>query len=139
VALNSMLWIDRDTQTAKPGGDGGAYLLGDPKNPNAFPINSGQTLERLATARLQSQGNASPTQQQIDEAGKQLRADLKAAGVTSLSTYVPFEVVCEELCGMGHATMRGTLIVVSPRQYTNFIYHNEPPTTQPVRTIASSK
>ncbi len=138
VELTSMIWIDRDTQTAKAGGDNNAYILGDPKNPTAFPISTGQTLERLATARLQSQNIASPTQQQIDDAGKQLKADLKAAGVTSLSTYVPFEVVCEELCGMGHATMRGTMIVVSPRQYTNFIYHNEPPTTQPVRTIASS-
>jgi cytochrome c oxidase subunit 2 len=138
VAINSMLWIDRDTQTAKAGGDNGAYLLGDPKNPTATPIFSGQTLGQLAGARLAAQNVASPTPQQIEEAGKQLRTDLKAAGVTSLSTYVPFEVVCEELCGMGHGTMRGVLIVVSPRQYTNFIYHNEPPTTQPVRTIASS-
>ncbi len=138
VGPDTMIWIDRDTQGAKPGGDNGAYTFGDPKNPNAFPITTGQTLERLATARLQSQNNAQPTQQQIDEAGKQLKADLKANGVTHLSTYVPFEVVCEELCGMGHATMRGTMIVVSPRQFTNFIYKNEPPTTQPVRTIASS-
>jgi hypothetical protein len=138
VALNSMIWIDRDTQTAKPGGEGGAYLLFDPKAPTGFPINSGQTLGQLVNARLAVQNIATPTKEQIEEAGKALKADLKAAGVTSLSTYVPFEVVCEELCGMGHATMRGTMIVVSPRQYQNFIYHNEPPTTQPVRTIASS-
>ena len=74
----------------------------------------------------------------MEEAGRQLKADLKAAGTTHIYTYVPFEVVCEELCGQGHGTMRGEMIVVSPRQYTNFIYHNEPPTTQPVRTIASN-
>ena len=138
VALNSLLWIDRDTQTAKPGGDSATYVLTDPKNANGFPVSTGQTLGQLVNARLAAQNNTSPTPQQLEEAGKQLKADLKASGVTSLSTYVPFEVVCEELCGMGHATMRGTLIVVSPRQYQNFIYHNEPPTTQPVRTIASS-
>jgi cytochrome c oxidase subunit 2 len=138
IALNERLWIDRDTPGAKGGGDNGAYLLADPKNATSIPIGTSQTLERLARQRLEAQNVASPTAQQVDDAFKQLKADLKAAGVTHLSTYVPFEVVCEELCGQGHATMRGELIVVSPRQYTNFIYHNEPPATQPVRTIASS-
>src|SRR4051812_17407039 len=137
IAMNQRLWIDRDTQGAKGGGDNGAYLLADPKNATSIPIGTSQTLERLARQRLEAQ-NPNPTSAQIEEAFKQLKADLKAAGVTHLSTYVPFEVVCEELCGQGHATMRGELIVVSPRQYTNFIYHNEPPATQPVRTIASS-
>ncbi len=138
VTMNDRLWIDRDTPGAKAGGDNGAYLLADPKNANGLPINTSQTLERLARQRLEAQNVANPTQQQVDDAFKQLKADLRAAGVTHVSTYVPFEVVCEELCGQGHATMRGELIVVSPRQYTNFIYHNEPPTTQPVRTIASN-
>jgi heme/copper-type cytochrome/quinol oxidase subunit 2 len=138
VALNQRLWIDRDTPGAKGGGDNGAYQLGDPKNPNAIPLSSSQNLGMLVNQRLAAQNITNPTEQQIKEAGNQLKADLKAAGTTHVSTYVPFEVVCEELCGQGHATMRGELIVVSPRQYTNFIYHNEPPATQPVRTIASS-
>jgi heme/copper-type cytochrome/quinol oxidase subunit 2 len=138
VALNDRLWIDRDTPGAKGGGENNAYLLADPKNANGLPINTSQTLERLARARLEAQNVANPTAQQVEDAFKQLKADLKAAGTTHVSTYVPFEVVCEELCGQGHATMRGELIVVSPRQYTNWIYHNEPPTTQPVRTIAQS-
>jgi cytochrome c oxidase subunit II len=136
VALNQRLWIDRDTPGAKGGGDNGAYMLADPKNAG-MTIATSQTLEGLARARLAA-NNPTPTAQQLEEAGKELKADLKAAGVTHVSTFVPFEVVCEELCGQGHATMRGEMIVVSPRQYTNFIYHNEPPTTQPVRTIASS-
>ncbi|HEV8607717.1 MAG TPA: cytochrome c oxidase subunit II [Tepidisphaeraceae bacterium] len=138
VALDVRLWIDRDTPGAKPGGENGAYLLADPRNANGLPINTSQTLERLARARLEAQNVANPSAQQVEEAGKQLKADLKAAGVSHIFTYVPFEVVCEELCGQGHATMRGELIVVSPRQYTNFIYKNEPPATQPARTIASS-
>ena len=65
---------------------------------------------------------------------------LKDAGIESVFALVPgsWDLVCEELCGQGHGTMRGEMIVVSPRQYINFIYHNEPPTTQPVRTIASN-
>src|SRR5207248_809031 len=92
VALTSLLWIDRDTPGAKPGGDNGAYTLNDPKNANGFPLTSGQTLEQLVNARLQAQNIASPTPQQVEEAGRQLKADLKASGVSSLSTYVPFEV-----------------------------------------------
>ena len=137
VALNQRLWIDRDTPGAKGGGDNGAYLLADPKNA-AMTINTAQTLGLFVNARLAAQNVGSPTPQQMEEAGKQLKADLKAAGTTHIYTYVPFEVVCEELCGQGHGTMRGEMIVVSPRQYMNFIYHNEPPTTQPVRTIASN-
>ncbi|HEV8291069.1 MAG TPA: hypothetical protein VGP94_04075, partial [Tepidisphaeraceae bacterium] len=138
VALGDRLWIDRDTPGAKAGGDNGAYLLFDPKNATGQPINTSQTLERLARQRLEAQKVENPSEQQVKDAFKQLKTDLKAAGVSHVSTYVPFELVCEELCGQGHATMRGELIVVSPRQYTNWIYHNEPPTTQPVRTIASS-
>jgi heme/copper-type cytochrome/quinol oxidase subunit 2 len=138
VALTDRLWIDRDTPGAKAGGENNAYLLSDPKNANAIPLNTSQSLERLVVQRLAAQNVEKPTAQQTDEALKQLKADLKAAGTTHVSTYVPFEVVCEELCGQGHATMRGEMIVVSPRQYTNWIYHNEPPATQPVRTIASS-
>jgi heme/copper-type cytochrome/quinol oxidase subunit 2 len=136
VPLNARLWIDRDTLGAK--GVGGVYTLSDPKNPNSPPISIHQSLQNLAINRLAAQNITSPTPQQLEEVGKALKADFKAAGISSLSTYEPFEVVCEELCGAGHATMRGELIVVSPRQYTNFIYKNEPPTTQPTRTIATA-
>jgi heme/copper-type cytochrome/quinol oxidase subunit 2 len=136
VPLAARLWIDRDTLGAK--GADGVFMLADPKN-EASTVGTHQTLGRLASARLEASGVASPTPQQIEEAGKALKTDLKAAGVTSLSTYVPFEIVCEELCGSGHATMRGEMIVVSPRQYMNMIHKNNPPTTQPVPSIAATE
>src|SRR5207247_5082781 len=112
VSLSAPLWIDRDTPGAKPGGDNGAYLLSDPKNPNTPAIASHQTLGRLAQARLDAQNIQNATVAQLEEAGRALKADLKAAGTTRLSPYYPFEIVCEELCGQGHATMRGVLIIV---------------------------
>jgi hypothetical protein len=58
-----------------------------------------------------------------------LRLDLKKMGIERLA-YVdePFEIVCEELCGAGHGTMNGQMIVVSQDQYARFI-NKVPPGT----------
>jgi hypothetical protein len=46
---------------------------------------------------------------------------LQAAGVQEVTAVTkPFELVCEELCGQGHYSMRGELILVSPEQYESF-------------------
>jgi heme/copper-type cytochrome/quinol oxidase subunit 2 len=44
---------------------------------------------------------------------------LKTAGVTEIQAKIPghWDLVCEELCGEGHATMKGTLIVLSQEEY----------------------
>jgi hypothetical protein len=44
---------------------------------------------------------------------------LKAAGVTEITAYIPgdWELVCEELCGQGHATMRGQVIILESGEY----------------------
>ena len=44
---------------------------------------------------------------------------LKAVGVKEVKWYKPgyFELVCEELCGGQHYTMRGTLVVLSKEQF----------------------
>jgi len=46
-------------------------------------------------------------------------AALKQAGVTEIWAYDPgyWELVCEELCGQGHYTMKGTLYVLSQEEY----------------------
>lgn len=50
---------------------------------------------------------------------KESVAKLKAAGVTEVSAYEPgiWDLVCEELCGQGHYTMRGQLRVLAPDEY----------------------
>ena len=86
-------------------------------------IQSRDTLRTLVESRL----GAGATAEQLEAEGKKLAADFKRAGVNHLTTITPFEVVCRELCGAGHATMRAELIVVSDREYDNFIYRNAPP------------
>ena len=46
-------------------------------------------------------------------------AKLKAAGIDRLTihTPAPFEVVCAQLCGIGHSQMRGELIVLSQAEF----------------------
>lgn len=45
--------------------------------------------------------------------------DLKSIGVTKVQAFVPkvWDLVCEELCGAGHTTMRGQLIVLEPEEF----------------------
>jgi heme/copper-type cytochrome/quinol oxidase subunit 2 len=44
---------------------------------------------------------------------------LKAAGVTEVTAYEPgyWDLVCEELCGQGHATMQGKLVVLDNDEF----------------------
>jgi heme/copper-type cytochrome/quinol oxidase subunit 2 len=46
-------------------------------------------------------------------------AKLKAAGVTEVIAYEPgyWELICEELCGQGHATMVGKVVVLESEEY----------------------
>jgi heme/copper-type cytochrome/quinol oxidase subunit 2 len=46
-------------------------------------------------------------------------AQLKAAGITSVLAHQPgyFDIPCQELCGEGHYTMQGRLIVLSQAEY----------------------
>lgn len=64
---------------------------------------------------------------------------LKAAGFTEITLYKPvnFELVCEELCGQGHYTMRGEVRFVTNDEY-DALQFDKPfagattqPTTQP--------
>jgi hypothetical protein len=46
-------------------------------------------------------------------------AALKAIGVKEVTMYKPgyFDLVCEELCGQGHGTMQGQIIVITNDEY----------------------
>lgn len=45
--------------------------------------------------------------------------DLRAAGFTKVTAYTPatFDLVCEQLCGAGHYTMKGALRVIEPEEW----------------------
>jgi cytochrome c oxidase subunit 2 len=66
------------------------------------------------------------TQAQLDAELPLLAQDLKQHGIPQINVATPFELVCEELCGMGHGTMRGELVVLSQTEYDNFIFKNTP-------------
>ena len=62
------------------------------------------TLGGIARMRL----GGDPKPEQIQAEVQQLVQDLKRVGLTHLTVIEqPFEIVCEELCGMGHGKMRG--------------------------------
>ena len=73
-------------------------------------------------------------------------AALKKAGITEVTAYTPgaWDIVCEELCGQGHYTMQGKLVVMESEEYrTRFQGGVKPttptaPTTQPAN-IAMAK
>jgi heme/copper-type cytochrome/quinol oxidase subunit 2 len=50
---------------------------------------------------------------------KDVVESLKTAGVTEVTTYEPgyWDLVCEELCGQGHATMQGKLVVLDSDEF----------------------
>jgi hypothetical protein len=101
-----------------------------------------ETLEFAARRRLQRTGktqeemDAAP-QMVADEVGR-LKDDLAKLGVTRLSAVVlPHEIVCEELCGLGHTTMRGEMIMVSNQEYMHYLNLSGPTRpTQPTKPAA---
>jgi len=50
----------------------------------------------------------------------------------------PHELVCEELCGPQHNTMRGDIIIVSRVQYRHFITKQPPTTGTPATAPATA-
>jgi heme/copper-type cytochrome/quinol oxidase subunit 2 len=70
-------------------------------------------------------------------------ARLKAAGVTEVRAYKPgyWDIVCEELCGQGHYTMQGRLLVLGQEDYAKQFEGKTgttapPPATRPSVTLA---
>ncbi len=75
------------------------------------------------------------------ELQKTLLDKLKTAGITEVQAYVPgyWDIVCEELCGQGHYTMQGRLVVVDGAEYDKLKLDRIPPTaaTAPTTQTAS--
>jgi heme/copper-type cytochrome/quinol oxidase subunit 2 len=68
------------------------------------------------------------------------RADkLAEAGIEEVNVYTPgfFEIVCEELCGGQHFTMRGQLYILEPEAFAERFEGKKPPaSTQPAVALA---
>ncbi len=78
------------------------------------------------------------------EQRKGIMDKLKTAGITEVQAYVPgyWDIVCEELCGMGHGTMQGRLVVLDGAEYDKLKLDRTPPglapTTAPTTQTASA-
>ena len=126
LTLDSRLWVDRSIPTVTVDEEGVATLP-DPKTAGAG-LGYLQTPKSLVQIRLAGKNVNEPTDAQLTEELTLLKADWKAAGVSTLPVIAqPFEIVCQELCGSGHGTMRGELIVLSEAQYQNHLRKNKAP------------
>lgn len=79
------------------------------------------------------------------ELRKAILDKLRAAGITEVRAYVPgyWDIVCEELCGQGHYTMQGRLVVLDGAEYDKLKLDRIPPnattapTTQATQTASA--
>ena len=77
-----------------------------------------------------------------EELTKDALPKLKAAGVTEIAIYEPghWELVCEELCGANHFTMRGQVVVLDSEEYRARFQggtkSTPPPATKPSNVAA---
>jgi heme/copper-type cytochrome/quinol oxidase subunit 2 len=107
--IGKPLWIDADTAGAQ-------WQPNDDASQVSYFING-----------VDSGGSPVPVRGRSDAMTPELIADLKRAGFKRLTAVThPFEVVCEELCGSGHYSMRGEVWFVSPKQYDAFIRKDAP-------------
>ena len=144
VPATAPIWLDSDTPGVIVAGNPRRYRIQDPATATRPPaqrraiLDSMETLTFAARRRLARAGS---TQEQMDqnpalvaEEVNKLKADLAKLGITKLSAVTKVhEIVCEELCGLGHATMRGEMIMVSDSEYMNYLKLSGPQGATPPR------
>ena len=74
------------------------------------------------------------------ELRKAIFEKLKTAGITEVQAYVPgyWDIVCEELCGQGHYTMQGRLVVLDGLEYDKLKLDRIPPNLSPTTAPATT-
>ncbi|HEV2292539.1 MAG TPA: cytochrome c oxidase subunit II transmembrane domain-containing protein [Tepidisphaeraceae bacterium] len=74
-----------------------------------------------------------------EELRKGILDKLRAAGVTEVQAYIPgyWDIVCEELCGQGHYTMQGRLVVLDGAEYDKLKLDRIPPNLAPTTAPAT--
>ena len=133
------IWLDRTTPRVEVGGNPRRFRIYDPTDTRRTPqrrfiMDSMETLTQAAERRIR-RANTGATPEQISQAVpgelEKLRGDLKAMGIVDVSVIErKYEIVCMELCGAGHSTMRGEMIVLSNEEYMNYLNINAPAASQ---------
>lgn len=150
VPADKPIWLDRGTPKVEVGGNPRRYRLYDPTDTRRTPqrriqIDTMETLADGARRRLSRQGVTTPDATALAAEVEKFRADLKSQGINDLSVVKKkYEIACAELCGSGHSTMRGEMIVVSNEEYMQFLNLSAPavsptpPTTRPAQPLAAA-
>ena len=122
---------DYDRLVAKAGeGDGRGYPIWiDANTPSAIRKDSEEVSQiNYLLHGMGADGNAVDVLSRSDLSLEKITA-LKKAGVKTVTIVSkPFELVCEELCGQGHSSMRGIVWMVTPAQYKAF--NEKPPVNE---------
>lgn len=126
IPPDKKVWIDQNTPTARFSTSSKTWFIPDPadKRKRREWLSSLDRLDDGARARLLRKKVKIDqiTPQMLADEVAAFRADLAKAGITQLTVVdTPFEIVCEELCGLGHATMNGEFLVVSQQEYADFV------------------
>lgn len=148
------IWLDLDTPGVELGGNPKRFQIYDATDKKKGArrrvwLMSMESLNDGARKRLQRR---KVTSEQMEEDPTLLineveafRNDLAALGIKQVSVITKaHEIVCEELCGLGHYTMRGDMYVVSKREYENFINKEAPaggskPPKAPAQPVAAAE
>jgi hypothetical protein len=147
VPADKPIWLDPSTPGVVAAGNPKRYRLPDPTDRNPVArrramLDSLDSLDAGARRRLQ-RGGTTVEQMKADPSlvaaeVEKLRADLAKMGITQFSTVVkPHEIVCEELCGLGHGKMRGEMLMVSNEEYMHYLNLNAPPGGTPATRPAT--
>ena len=155
VPADKWIWLDTTRPDQTPGVEMSVarprrYQIFDPTDRTRTVrsrvwLSNFESLNEAATKRLQRTGvsleDVQKNPQRLKEEVEKFRGELRNAGITHLSVVDrKFEVVCEELCGGGHSTMRGEMIVVHNDEYLDFLKLGTPgprPTAAPRPTPAT--
>lgn len=157
VPAEKPIWLDYDTPRVEAAGNPKRFRLFDPNararaRVRPYIMDTLESLNQAAERRIR-RATPTATPEQISQALpgelEKLRADLKAMGISDLSVINrKYEIVCMELCGMGHSTMRGEMVVLSNDEYMNYLNISAPapsrgtpatrPATRPAQPVASA-
>jgi len=131
VKADDPIWLDPGTPGVTAGGNPKSYRIYDPTGPKTGARRTwlGQvpyeTLGGAARRRLMRQpggAGAADDPQKLAAEVEKFKADLKGLGVADLRVVrMIHEIVCEELCGQGHTTMKGEMLIVSAQEYAHYV------------------
>ena len=131
VRADDPIWLDPETPGVTAGGNPKSYRIYDPTGPKTGARRtwlgqvSYETLGGAARRRLARQpGGAAAAEDPAKVAAEveKFKADLKGLGINDLSVVgMVHEIVCEELCGQGHTTMKGEMLIVSQQEYQHYV------------------